>query len=253
MDPPPLAVPISPASRRSPLRGRAAAGWRTAEAVPNLSPGTRPYLQHRTEHLGTLWRHKIKMSPFCRRGWFVLSEHKKSPATTFLNTSTSVPDEKQPTHCENMLYSYVGSSVSHEKKTRRHLFHRTHCKWCSSEPPARPARLQKSRVALRQMSAHRLCPPPSSLCALKLASKRWAHPLSNNRTPLDDVIFSQSASLPDFHTGWRLSAVSARPPPSERRRGCQPTAVWSNQCRLTYTMHLPHQHDPHTCENCKDS
>ena len=92
------------------------------------------------------------------------------------------------------------------------------------------------------MSAHRLCPPPSSLCALKLASKRWAHPLSNNRTPLDDVIFSQSASLPDFHTGWRLSAVSARPPPSERRRGCQPTISVDSRTPCTCLTNTTHTH-----------
>lgn len=35
--------------------------------------------------------------------------------------------------------------------------------------------------------------PLSSLCSPKLASKRWAHRLSNNRSWLDDVILSQSA------------------------------------------------------------
>lgn len=47
---------ILPASRRSPLRGRAAAWWQTAEAAPPLSPGTIPYLQDNMQHrLGSQW------------------------------------------------------------------------------------------------------------------------------------------------------------------------------------------------------
>lgn len=40
-----------------------------------------------------------------------------------------------------------------------------------------------------------LLDPVSSPLSHRLASKRWAHPLSNNRSRLDDVICSQSVSF----------------------------------------------------------
>lgn len=56
---PPAPVLISPASRRSPRRGRAAAGWRTAGAAPPPSPGTTPYLQHTTRSVCQTWTHLV--------------------------------------------------------------------------------------------------------------------------------------------------------------------------------------------------